>query len=160
MRHKGWTIAGIGLALAIAVAVYAATRANISALPGPGPFETFVATLAKDWCVSRAARGPLPAPPANDAASVAAGSALFGMGCSSCHGQDGRTPTPIGKSMYPRSLDLGSTDVQEMTDRELFWVVRNGIRLSGMPGFGHINSDEQIWQLTYYVRSLGRQAKQ
>ena len=56
--------------------------------------------------------------------------------------------------MYPRVLDLSSPAVQRMSDQELFWVIKNGIRLSGMPGFGRIQSDEQIWQLTYYVRSL------
>ncbi len=65
-------------------------------------------------------------------------------------------PTPIGKSMYPRAPDLGSRLVQHLTDRQLFWVVKNGVRLSGMPGFGNIDTDEEIWQLTYYVRSVGK----
>jgi mono/diheme cytochrome c family protein len=51
--------------------------------------------------------------------------------------------------MYPRVFDLGSPDVQGMSDRELFWVIKNGIRLSGMPGFAKIKSDEQIWELTF-----------
>ena len=46
-----------------------------------------------------------------------------------------------------------------MSERELFWVIKNGIRLSGMPGFAKIESDEQIWELAYYVRSLGKQPK-
>ena len=61
--------------------------------------------------------------------------------------------------MYPRAPGLGAPDVQEMSNAEIFWVIKNGIRLSGMPGFACINSDEQIWQLTYYVRSLGEQPK-
>ena len=128
-------------------------------MPEPGAFETSIATKVKDWYISRAARNRLPPAPARDAASIAAGGALFGMDCASCHGQDGRTPTPIGKWMYPRVLNLGSPAVQRMSDRELFWVIKNGIRLSGMPGFAHINNDEEIWQLTYYVRSLGTQIK-
>jgi mono/diheme cytochrome c family protein len=78
------------------------------------------------------------------------------MGCATCHGQDGRKPTPIGESMYSRVLDLGSPSVQRMCDRELFWVIKNGIRLSGMPGFAKVESDEQIWELAYYVRSLSK----
>jgi len=61
--------------------------------------------------------------------------------------------------MYPRVLDLGAPEVQRMTDRELFWIIKNGIRLSGMPGFAKILSDEQIWQATSYVRSLGKLPK-
>lgn len=159
MRHKGWLIAAIIILLIIVAAGLGVMRASISALPQPGAFETSMATKVKDWYIGRAAREPLPPGPANSAASVTAGSALFGMDCASCHGQDGRTPTAIGKSMYPRVLDLSLPEVQSLSDRGLFWVIKNGIRLSGMPGFGRINTDEQIWQLTYDVRNLGAQAK-
>ncbi len=81
------------------------------------------------------------------------------MGCATCHGQNGRKPTLISQSMYPRVLDLGSPEVQEMSDRELFWATKNDIRLSGMPGFAKVESDEQIWELEFYVRSLGKEPK-
>ena len=160
MRHKnGLMVAIVIVLIIIAAGAYAVMHVNISTLPEPGPFETAIATKAKDWYISRAARGSLPPAPTNDASSVSAGETLFGMGCATCHGQDGHKPTPIGKAMYPRVPDLGSPEVQEMSDRELFWVIRNGIRLSGMPGFAKVESDEQIWTLAYYVRSLGKQPK-
>ena len=159
MRHKNGLMLAIVIVLIIIVGAYAAMHVNISALPEPGPFETSIATKAIDWYISQAASDSLPPAPTNDASSVSAGETLFGMGCATCHGQDGHKPTPIGKAMYPRVLDLGSPEVQEMSDRELFWVIKNGIRLSGMPGFAKIESDEQIWELAYYVRSLGRQPK-
>ena len=145
MRHKNGLMVAIVIVLIIIVGAYAVMHVNISALPEPGPFETSIATKAKDWYISRAALGSLPPAPTNDASSVSAGETLFGMGCATCHEQDGHKPTPIGKAMYPRVLDLGSPEVQEMSDRELFWVIRNGIRLSGMPGFAKVESDEQIW---------------
>lgn len=77
------------------------------------------------------------------------------MACATCHGTDGRTPTSIGESMYPRAADLGSPEVQRLSNNELFWVIKNGVRFTGMPGFGSLLSDDQIWQATYYVRSLG-----
>ncbi len=157
MRHKSGIIGGIIVLLAAAAAVYGLTQMTISALPEPGPLETALASKARDWFISRAARGPLPLAPSDRSSSVDAGRPLFGMVCATCHGQDGRTPTPVGKSMYPRAPDLGMPEVQEMSDAEIFWVVKNGIRLSGMPGFADINTDEQIWQMTYFVRSLGGQ---
>ena len=54
----------------------------------------------------------------------------------------------------PRAADLGSADVQAYSDRELFWIVSNGIRLSGMPAFRKVESDEHIWNLVHYVRTL------
>ena len=57
--------------------------------------------------------------------------------------------------MYPRAPDLGSPAVQRWSDAELFWIIKNGVRPTGMPGFAHIHSDEEIWNLVRFVRSLG-----
>lgn len=56
--------------------------------------------------------------------------------------------------MYPRAADLTSREVQQYSDRELFWIVKNGVRLSGMPAFGNVEPDEHIWNLVHYVRTL------
>ena len=68
----------------------------------------------------------------------------------------------IGKkagTMYPHASDLTSPEVQQYSDREVFWIVKNGIRLSGMPAFGRVESDEHIWNLAHYVRTLGGSAR-
>lgn len=150
----------IVIVIAIVIAIfYGIMTADISALPEPGGFETRVATSAKDWYIRREAARNTSKLPANDAAAISAGEGLFGMACASCHGKDGRHPSNIGKAMYPRVLDLGSPEVQKLSDAELFWVIKNGIRLSGMPGFGKILSDDEIWQAAYYVRSLNKSPK-
>ncbi len=56
--------------------------------------------------------------------------------------------------MYPRAANLASPDVQAYSDQDLFWILKNGIRFSGMPAFGKVESDEHIWNLTHYVRTL------
>ena len=53
-----------------------------------------------------------------------------------------------------RAADLTSRDVQLYWDRELFWIVKNGIRLSGMPAFRKVETDEHIWNLAQFVRTL------
>jgi mono/diheme cytochrome c family protein len=50
--------------------------------------------------------------------------------------------------------------VQEWPDRKLFWIIKNGIRLTGMPGFGKLHSDKDIWSLVRYVRGLGAQPQE
>lgn len=157
-RKDRWIIVIVVAVIIIAI-VYGLERVSISALPEPGAIETSLAMKARDWLIRRAARGPMPAAPAENPSNIAAGKALFGMGCATCHGNDGRTPTPIGRSMYPRVQDLGAADVQELSNPELFWVAKNGIRLSGMPGFGRINTDEELWQMTYFARSTGQEEK-
>ena len=82
----------------------------------------------------------------------------YGMDCDTCHGKDGRHPTENGQWMYPRVPDLGSPGVQEWSDAELFWIIKNGVRFSGMPGFAKMQTDKEIWDLVHYVRSLGAPA--
>jgi mono/diheme cytochrome c family protein len=60
--------------------------------------------------------------------------------------------------MYPRAADLTSRDVQSYSDREVFWIIKNGIRLSGMPAFGKVESDEHIWDLVFYMHTLQESA--
>lgn len=160
MRHQRSLIFAVILTAIIVAIAYGILTADISALPQPGPFETRVATSVRDWYISRAAAHSSSKAPLNNASEVSKGEALFGMACASCHGKDGRNPTNIGKSMYPRVLDLGSAEVQRLSDSEIFWVIKNGIRLSGMPGFGKILSDQEISQATCYVRSLSKSPKQ
>jgi len=56
--------------------------------------------------------------------------------------------------MYPRVADLTSKRVQSYSDKELFWIIHNGIRFTGMPGFGRVETADQIWGLVNYVRTL------
>ncbi|MBI2837318.1 MAG: cytochrome c [Acidobacteria bacterium] len=133
-------------------------RFSLSALDEPGAVETGVATRAKRWLVARDARGPFPAKAPNDATSAAIGNMQFGVRCAPCHGADGRSPTDIGRWMYPRAADLASPGVQAYSDEQLFWIVKHGIRLTGMPGFGKSMPEEQIWHLVNYVRRIGASA--
>ncbi len=151
MLLKGLLILVAIVVIIIAVAAYCLSQFNLSALPNPGATETSMANWTKAWLIGRAVRQspPPPAPATRADASMA-----FSMECAQCHGQDGRMPTDIGGGMYPRASDLGSARVQRYSDAELFWIIKNGIRLSGMPAFGRVHSDTQIWNFVRYVRTL------
>ncbi len=131
-----------------------ASQFDLSALPEPARTETLIATKAKHFLVRRASRAGVPPAPADRRASIDEGDKLFGTECSECHGNTGRKPTDAGRWMYPRAANLGSVEVQKYSDQELFWIVKNGIRLSGMPAFGRVESDEHIWNLVRFVRTL------
>lgn len=159
MAHKGWLIAAIIIVLVLGGAAYCITTFNMSAAQDPGRAETFIANTIREWYVRRGADKVPASTVANNASSISQGEGLYSMECAQCHGEDGRKPMPIGNAMNPRVPDLSSEDTQEMSDKELFWIIKNGIRFSGMPSFADINSDPEIWQITYYVRSLGKPAK-
>jgi mono/diheme cytochrome c family protein len=142
------------LTLELFVAGLIAFQFDLSAVPEPGRVETLLATKGRHFLVRRASRGEIPPPPADMKASLVEGDKLFGVECSECHGDSGRKPTDAGRWMYPRAADLASPEVQRYSDRELFWIVKNGVRLSGMPAFGRVESDEHIWDLVHFVRTL------
>lgn len=158
MRRSHWVISLSGVVvLAVILGAWAALgHLSLSALNEPSRAEVQVATMFKHYLVRRSSHSPLPHPTPDDAASVANGRMQFGAHCSVCHGRDGRTPTDVGRWMYPRAPDLGSAAVQRWTDAELSWIIKNGLRPTGMPGFAHLHSDEEIWDFVHYVRSLGR----
>jgi mono/diheme cytochrome c family protein len=154
MKRKISAITG-GVVVLSGLLITAVLTFDLSVLPDPGPVETAMAMRAKKFLVARASRDGVPPEPPNSAASMAEGQKRFGVECSMCHGLSGRTPTDNGRWMYPRAADLGSDSVQKYSDRELFWIIKHGIRLSGMPAFGKVETDEHIWDLIRYTRTLG-----
>jgi mono/diheme cytochrome c family protein len=152
--HRWILVVLIVLALAVMVAIVGFTQIKLDALQEPGHLETVFATRAKHLLVRWSSRDGIPTAPTDLQASAEEGDTLYGTECAACHGLDGHTPTDAGRWMYPRAADLTSSAVQEYSDRELFWIVKNGIRLSGMPAFGRVESDEHIWNLVHYVRTL------
>lgn len=151
---RGILITIIVVAFGAMAAIIGFTQVKLDALQEPGHLETVLATRAKRTIVRRSSRHGIPLAPTNLQASIEEGDKLFGTECASCHGIDGHKPTDTGRWMYPRAADLASAEVQRYSDRELFWIVKNGIRLSGMPAFGRVESDEHIWNLVHYVRTL------
>ena len=149
-----------GIVALIAVAVIVAiTQVKLDAIHEPGSIETFLATQTKHLLVGWYSRRDVPVAPTDVHASASQGNKIYSVDCSMCHGSDGRTPSDTGRWMYPRASDLTSQEVQHYTDRELFWIIKNGIRLTGMPAFGKVESDENIWNLVNYVKSLRANAQ-
>ena len=152
---KRWIlIVLIALAFGAVVVIVGFTQFRLDALQEPGHLETVLATRAKHVLVRRNSRDGIPPAPTNRESSIEEGDKLFGTECAACHGLDGHKLTDAGRWMYPRAVELTSPEVQQYSDREIFWIVKNGIRLSGMPAFGNVESDEHIWNLVHYVRTL------
>jgi hypothetical protein len=74
--------------------------------------------------------------------------------CASCHSNDGSGATEIGRRLYPRAPDMRLPATQELTDGELFHVIENGVRLTGMPGWGSGDHERDSWALVHFIRHL------
>jgi mono/diheme cytochrome c family protein len=124
---KPWILALlIALALVAIIVIGGLTQIRLDALQEPGQVETFLATTAKHLLVRRSSREGIPPAPTNLQESIAEGDELYAPDCSMCHGPDGHTPSDSARWMYPRASDLTSPTVQRYSDRELFWIVKNG----------------------------------
>jgi mono/diheme cytochrome c family protein len=81
----------------------------------------------------------------------------FADHCAICHGNDGSGHTMIGDGLYPRPPDLRLPETQNLTDGEIFWVIENGVRFTGMPAFangGQHGGDQDSWKLVHFIRHL------
>jgi mono/diheme cytochrome c family protein len=75
--------------------------------------------------------------------------------CAVCHANDGGGDTQMGKHMYPPAPDMRQPGTQQLTDGELFYIIQNGIRLTGMPSWGGSAHDEEdSWKLVHFIRHL------
>lgn len=66
----------------------------------------------------------------------------------------------MGRNLYPRAPDMRLPSTQELSDGELFYIIEDGIRLTGMPAWGAPGSEEESWQLVHFIRSLPRLTSQ
>jgi mono/diheme cytochrome c family protein len=94
---------------------------------------------------------PNPLPVTDD--TLIAGSEIYSEMCARCHGLPGKNPSVLGASFYPPTPQF-STHSSEYTDSELFWIVKHGIRNTGMPAWGRLLSDEDIWRVASVVKRL------
>lgn len=127
---------------------------SMSALNPPGTMERMMASHAKRFFIERAAKAGFSAETAASDDSVSNGQTIYGSLCAGCHGYDGRTPTKLGRSMNPRVPSLADGDVQSWSNPELFVIIRDGLRMTGMPAFATVERDEEIWDLVHYIRRI------
>ena len=154
---KAWRIGlGVSLLAALAVAGLGAAaflRGGMSARTEPSAAEARVARWARSAMIpdeARAARNPLPASPE----VLSEARAHFADHCASCHANDGSGETKLGRSMYPRAPDMRKPETQRLTDGELFYIIENGVRLTGMPAWGGEGHEEDSWGLVHFIRRL------
>jgi predicted CXXCH cytochrome family protein len=118
----------------------------------PSALEVQIATWLLRASVPAAAKNlanPLGQKP--EPSAVAAGSDLFRQKCEICHAYDGAGKTEIGSGAFPRPPALRVV-AASMSDGEIFYHIRNGIRNTAMPAWNM--PDNQVWQLVAYIRNL------
>ena len=149
----------LGVAVAIAASVL---HGGLSAKATPTRLEAFVARNARHLAIPGNAR--LMQNPVLDSPEGQREARLhFADHCAICHGNDGSGDTPIGTGLYPKPPDLRKPETQELSDGELFWIIENGIRFTGMPAFSETGdptngtnhgNGQDSWKLVHFIRHL------
>jgi mono/diheme cytochrome c family protein len=136
----------VSLAL-LSIALLTACRAN-----APGGAEArLVNEIKKETIGGKDWKSPLP----DSADTQKTGAEHFQHHCQICHGLDGHnTGVPFAAQMSPPVADLGDKSIQGYTDGQLKWIIDNGIRFTGMPGWKNILDDNEQWAVISYVRHL------
>jgi mono/diheme cytochrome c family protein len=138
-------VLGAGAALVFSIGAYdvAASR--------PADVMDRLAVWVKVRSVSRHAKS-VSWPAARDAADIEKGLQHYSQNCLPCHGAPGVEGMAFREGMFPAPPEIDEDQVQRWSDSELFWIVKNGIRMTGMPAFGENHADEEIAAIVAFVR--------
>src|SRR5262249_9485976 len=152
------TVGALAIAALIAGGLYVLTvvRSGFSARDQPSAFEARVARAARNMSMSSRAKS-LKNPLASSDAVLARGRAHWADHCALCHANDGSGDTSIGRNLYPKAPDMRTAVTQDLSDGELYEIIENGIRLSGMPAWGDrpgATDREGSWALVTFIRHL------
>ena len=152
-------VALLGLGMLIAAAVL---HDGLSSRAIPTSLETVIARNARHLAIPSNAR--VTPNPLLDSDDVQREARLhFADHCAICHANDGSGQTLIGDGLYPKPPDLRLSRTQDLSDGELFWIIENGVRFTGMPTFSsngnHANSGNHggamdSWKLVHFIRHL------
>lgn len=154
-------VAGIGLA-AVAISGWLVIGRGFSAREEPTAVEAFIARRLRSVATPRSARD-LKNPVAASDEVVSEAMSHFADHCASCHANDGGGNTPIGAGLYPKPPDMRQVETQNLSDGELYYIILNGIRFTGMPAFGKESAgqpDLDSWKLVHFIRRLPKLTEQ
>jgi mono/diheme cytochrome c family protein len=145
-------VIGVFVLPVVALMVMATGLWNVGAAAGPGALETLLAS----WTVDRSVSFHAPTsdnPLAGQPQAIDDGLRHYREMCIDCHGAPGIKPDEFALGLNPAAPDLDD-EVSDLTDGQLFWIVKHGIRMTGMPAFASTHSDDDIWRIVVAVRSL------
>jgi mono/diheme cytochrome c family protein len=148
-------VAAVAAVLVAAGLGFVILRSNgFSARNPPTSAERVAARAIRRWSVPASMRNSANPVPFS-AGTWADARAHFADHCAACHANDGSGNVEIGRNLYPRAPDMRLPATQQLTDGEIYWIIENGVRLTGMPAWGDGGpNDIDTWKLVWFIRHL------
>jgi mono/diheme cytochrome c family protein len=157
MNNLRWYILGSlsSVVVALVAGLLILTQSHgFSARQQPSSIEKAMAQMARSQALPSdvlARKNPVPATPE----VLVEARAHWADHCASCHGNDGSGESEMGQHLYPPAPDMRLAETQQKSDGELFYIIENGIRMTGMPAWGALGQDESpSWKLVHFIRHL------
>lgn len=119
----------------------------------PPIIEKWMARTSLHASIQREApKGPVPI--ALNDANLTAGVKLYAMNCAVCHGASDGKASNIAMGLYQHAPQLAEDGVEDDPEGVIYWKVKHGIRLTGMPAFSGTLTDEQVWQTVLFLKHM------
>jgi mono/diheme cytochrome c family protein len=156
-RGTYWLLGFVVALILLGAATASILHDGLSSRAQPSALEAAIARSARKMATpanAREAKNPIA-----DSPDVQREARLhFADHCAICHGNDGGGDTMLGHGLYPKPPDLRAAGTQNLSDGDIFWVIENGVRLTGMPAFGGAGSEhsdtDSSWKLVHFIRHL------
>jgi mono/diheme cytochrome c family protein len=152
MRVVVWIVVVVAIVVLAGLYVMYSGVYNISALKPHGGLVEWMAGTTSDNSVRYHAKG-IAVPPLGSSAQITEGFLHFQEMCVVCHGAPGELPGEIGVGLYPKPPDLHEA-ISDWTPAQIYWILANGFKDTGMPAFSPTHNDEALWAMTSFAMLL------
>ena len=145
----------LAICVAIAGAVYFfGGFFSVSAADGGNAAVSWALENVREASIDKHYQAPSPPSWLRDNKTVQTGAHEFAEeGCVNCHGAPGHKPDRFAKGMDPNPPDLGEA-TKDDPPAKVFWTIKNGIRMTGMPAFGGHMKDDEIWRAVAFAQHM------
>lgn len=148
-------LVGVVIAMAVGAVMFIFWGVyNVSALQQHTEPVYTVLTTALDRSISQRAE-EIDVPSLDDPAMAQQGLIYYRDKCVQCHGAPGVARQDVGKGMTPVPPNLAHT-ASNRTPAEIFWAIKHGIKMTGMPSWQFIFTDEEIWEIVAFMRQMSK----
>jgi mono/diheme cytochrome c family protein len=145
-------------ALCAVAAGFIMVRRGFSAREQPSWIESALATTMRNMAIPATAKR-MKNPVENTPETLMEAEAHWADHCATCHANNGSGETEMGRNLYPKAPDMRLNPTQALSDGELYYTIKNGIRLTGMPAWGEPgDADQESWKLVHFIRHLPKLA--
>jgi len=127
--------------------------ADVAATSPHWALTRWVLSTSMEKAVERQAKGIATPAFLDEDERVRAGAVAYDAMCTGCHGAPGVKPGVVGKGLNPEAPELAEV-ADRWSPEEIFWITEHGIRMTGMPAFGPVHSDEELWEVVALVKRL------